>query len=155
MSETSITAEAAGTERLGPLSRLREDVATVRRLVSERDEFPHDSYLGFVVIDVDGCRRLNTRLGREAGDEALRALAVRLDEEVRAMDTLVRWQSDEFVIVLRQLEITDLPDIVERFLVRARGELSLMGRTESRGRSQVRAYKPVRLPSSASALRAA
>jgi len=106
--------------------RMEEDIALMRRLWTQGEELPADSYLGFVVIDVDGCHLLNEKLGREAGDEALRALAVKLDEEVRAMDTLVRWQSDEFVIVLRRVEVDDLPNVVGRFFGRARGELSLM-----------------------------
>lgn len=50
-------------------------------------------------IDVDGFREVNDRLGRLAGDSALRVIARRLSSVVRPTDDLARIGEDEFAIL--------------------------------------------------------
>ena len=54
-------------------------------------------------LDLDGFKPINDNLGHEAGDEALREVAMRLNEVVRREDTLARVGGDEFVILLSDL----------------------------------------------------
>jgi len=54
-----------------------------------------------VYADVDGLKRLNDRLGHEAGDEALRYFADRVRKAIRNEDVFARIGGDEFVIYLR------------------------------------------------------
>ena len=58
-----------------------------------------------VYADVDGLKRLNDRLGHEAGDEALRDFADRVRGAVRKDDIFARLGGDEFVILLRVRDI--------------------------------------------------
>jgi diguanylate cyclase (GGDEF)-like protein len=51
------------------------------------------------VFDVDQFGSLNEQRGREAGDDALRHVAVALAESVRFVDTVARTGADEFVLV--------------------------------------------------------
>ncbi len=50
-------------------------------------------------IDVDGFKEMNDRLGRLAGDSALRVIARRLSSVVRPTDELARIGGDEFAIL--------------------------------------------------------
>jgi diguanylate cyclase (GGDEF)-like protein len=50
-------------------------------------------------IDVDGFKEVNDRLGRLAGDSALRVIARRLSSVVRPTDELARVGGDEFAIL--------------------------------------------------------
>lgn len=54
-----------------------------------------------VLIDVDELKRINSRHGHGAGDDALRLVAGVLKQSIRPGDLVVRWGGDEFVAVLR------------------------------------------------------
>lgn len=54
-----------------------------------------------VYADVDGLKRLNDRLGHEAGDRALQDFADRVRTTVRKDDCFARIGGDEFVVFLR------------------------------------------------------
>ncbi len=56
--------------------------------------------LAFLVIDVDNFKTINDSLGHPAGDELLRALAVRLSWHIGPADILARTGGDEFTAVL-------------------------------------------------------
>ena len=55
---------------------------------------------GVCFIDIDHFKHVNDRLGHAAGDEILRAFAVRLLRALRGSDTLARLGGDEFVAVV-------------------------------------------------------
>ncbi len=56
--------------------------------------------VGVVVVDVDNFKRINDNHGHSAGDSLLTAIALTLQDNVRALDTVCRLGGDEFVIVL-------------------------------------------------------
>lgn len=53
-----------------------------------------------LVIDVDDFKSINDTYGHQAGDQALKYLAARLSEAIRAVDIVGRYGGEEFVILL-------------------------------------------------------
>jgi diguanylate cyclase (GGDEF)-like protein len=61
--------------------------------------------VGVVFFDLDHFKTVNDTAGHEVGDRLLRAVAMRLCQSVRSMDTVARMGGDEFVILCE--DITD------------------------------------------------
>ena len=68
------------------------------------------SKIALLLLDVDRFKNINDSLGHDAGDILLQAIAQRLHEGVRDMDTVARLGGDEFVVVLEGIH--DINDVV-------------------------------------------
>ncbi len=53
------------------------------------------------LVDLDHFKRFNDTFGHLAGDEALRAFAVRAQEALRVVDVVARWGGEEFTVALQ------------------------------------------------------
>lgn len=69
-------------------------------------------------LDLDRFKELNDRLGHEAGDAALRALATVMREELREQDIIGRFGGEEFVVALPGADRLHAARVAER--IRAR-----------------------------------
>jgi diguanylate cyclase (GGDEF)-like protein len=68
-------------------------------------------------VDLDGFKSVNDRLGHQAGDEVLVAVAQRIVEAVREADTVARLGGDEFVILCEDVSDSEKPvEIAERII---------------------------------------
>lgn len=79
-------------------------------------------------LDLDGFKGLNDTFGHDAGDEALKIVADRLQSLVRKVDTVARLGGDEFVIVLDN--VTNPQDVIalaEKIVERVNEPMILTG----------------------------
>ena len=58
-----------------------------------------------MVIDVDGLKEVNDRLGHQQGDNLIRRVAATLRERVRATDIVARLSGDEFAVLMPQSDV--------------------------------------------------
>jgi diguanylate cyclase (GGDEF)-like protein len=75
----------------------------------------HDRPLSLLMADVDFFKAFNDRCGHQAGDDALRRVAVTLRESsARAEDLVARYGGEEFVIVLPETNEAGSAIVAER-----------------------------------------
>jgi diguanylate cyclase (GGDEF)-like protein len=73
--------------------------------------------LAVAFLDLDGFKAINDEHGHDAGDRLLVALATRMRQALREVDTLARIGGDEFVAVLADLDdIEASPPLLSRLL---------------------------------------
>ncbi|WP_155835180.1 EAL domain-containing protein [Herbaspirillum sp. RV1423] len=82
-----------------PNRRLLRDRLSQAMIKAERN----GQYGGLLFIDLDNFKELNDTLGHDMGDQLLRRVASRLQQQTREADTVSRWGGDEFVVLLEQL----------------------------------------------------
>ena len=68
----------------------------------------------FVLLDLDGLKEINDRLGHGAGDRALCRLALVLTDCSRAVDTLARHGGDEFALILPETDVAPAQVVARR-----------------------------------------
>jgi diguanylate cyclase (GGDEF)-like protein len=102
--EETLAAESA------QVLRIYQRVATsAKGTVDHRD-------LVFMMVDVDFFKRVNDQYGHTIGDVLLRMIAKRLSRIVRKSDVLVRWGGEEFMIVTRSADRSELAIFCRRIL---------------------------------------
>lgn len=73
--------------------------------------------LGIGMLDLDGFKEINERLGHLSGDELLHQVADRLASQLRQGDTLARLGGDEFGLLLTDLgDVDEAENILKRML---------------------------------------
>ena len=61
--------------------------------------------LCLMIVDIDHLQKVNTTLGQAMGDKALIMMAARLSRMVRRQDSLARWGSDQFAVLLPETDL--------------------------------------------------
>jgi diguanylate cyclase (GGDEF)-like protein len=74
-------------------------------------------WVGVLSIDVDHLTGINDQFGRAAGDLLLRSMADRFTSTTRTEDTVARLGSDEFAVILPDLQDAGDGDVVARKLL--------------------------------------
>ncbi|WP_320188747.1 diguanylate cyclase domain-containing protein (plasmid) [Agrobacterium rosae] len=89
-----------------PLTELANRRALHERWETEVTSAPTKANLklGVLLVDLDGFKPVNDRLGHEAGDQVLKMVADRLRNAVRDTDLVGRIGGDEFVVLLSSLQ---------------------------------------------------
>ncbi len=88
----------------------------------------HRGLLGVFLIDLDGFKEINDTLGHAAGDEALIAVASRLSDCMRKVDSVIRIGGDEFIVVMPELhQLSDAQMLAERMLNALRQPMRVAG----------------------------
>ncbi len=86
-----------------------------RRLLERTlDAIGDEERVAAVVLDIDEFKAVNDRHGHDIGDEILRHVADRLRAASRPGDVVIRLGGDEFLLLLRGVDGTDLDRTVSR-----------------------------------------
>jgi len=67
-----------------------------------------------IVCDIDDFKKVNDTYGHECGDEVLIQISSILSSLTRGLDFVCRWGGEEFIIFLRDIDITAAQNIAER-----------------------------------------
>ncbi len=70
--------------------------------------------LGCLMIDVNGFKRINDRLGHYAGDQVLKQVAQELQTHLRQSDLLARFGGDEFIVALPETPLEQATTVAEK-----------------------------------------
>jgi diguanylate cyclase (GGDEF)-like protein len=77
------------------LDRLKQAMAQAAR---------QDKQVVLLLLDLDGFKSVNDRLGHAGGDKLLQGVAKRLSDGIRGADTACRYGGDEFLIMLPEVD---------------------------------------------------
>jgi diguanylate cyclase (GGDEF)-like protein len=70
--------------------------------------------LALVLLDLKSFSLINERLGREAGDQALREFSARMSSVIRGSDLAVRLEADKFMMILPECATEQLNRVLSR-----------------------------------------
>lgn len=87
-----------------------------RQLHQERRSSPLGQTDAFILLDVDFFKHVNDHYGHAAGDAVLVDIARRLKALTRSEDLVLRWGGEEFLILLRRVDITAATVFTQRVL---------------------------------------
>lgn len=93
-------ARLANTDELTKLANRRRMTETLGAELLRFARYGHA--FSIILLDIDHFKTVNDRFGHGAGDATLVALAQRITEVLRDVDTLGRWGGEEFVVILPQ-----------------------------------------------------
>jgi len=94
--------------------RLAEEIARHRR---------HSREFALVLLDLDGFKAVNERLGHLEGDRLLAEIGVALSDEVRAEDSVFRQGGDEFAVIVPEAHSEEAEEVAARL----RGRIARRG----------------------------
>ena len=74
----------------------------------------HKKHLSIIMMDIDGFKHINDKLGHKYGDKALITVARLCRQQMRSIDQIARYGGDEFVILLPETSAKDAFNLAER-----------------------------------------
>jgi diguanylate cyclase (GGDEF)-like protein len=105
------------TALLDPLTAIGNRRHLVSRLKISMFDF-HENHLPFGLLfgDIDYFKNINDTFGHNLGDRVLRMIAQTLRANIRESDTMGRWGGEEFLVILRDIDVESLQRIGEKLL---------------------------------------
>lgn len=76
----------------------------------------YDHPYSLALIDVDHFKRFNDYYGHQSGDDALKAVAKIIQDNIRCSDRLYRYGGEEFLILMTETALFEAVDAVNRVL---------------------------------------
>ena len=89
--------------------RLAEEIARHRR---------HSREFALILLDLDGFKAVNERLGHLEGDRLLAEIGAALSDEVRAEDSVFRQGGDEFAVIVPETGAEEAEEVAARLRAR-------------------------------------
>ncbi|MGE5622638.1 MAG: GGDEF domain-containing protein [Bacillota bacterium] len=66
------------------------------------------------LLDIDWFKQINDKHGHDAGDAVLRLFARQAQSALRATDMLARWGGEEFLLLMRDTDLGDAAQVLDR-----------------------------------------
>ena len=111
----SLTNEVYKLAALDQLTGLYNRRSGEQRLAEEISRaVRHERPLTVLLMDLDGLKQINDRLGHAAGDLVLKGFADRLQRAIRGSDLAVRIGGDEFMVLLPECRADEVRHVVAR-----------------------------------------
>ena len=104
--------EIAGTDPLTSVANRRAfyDLANLELNKARRYQTP----ISFLYLDIDNFKMVNDNFGHPIGDKLLRSVANTIENNIRAIDLVVRFGGDEFGILLAETGAESAAQVVEK-----------------------------------------
>lgn len=119
--EVAFDALYAKNRRLGNLANTDPLTGLFnRRTMTEHVKEMYQDYVDYkkpfclIICDIDDFKKINDTYGHDCGDEVLISISKKLSDIVRGHDFLCRWGGEEFLILLKNIEIDNARIIAER-----------------------------------------
>lgn len=101
-------------ELIGLVLELQKDKLTGVYKRDVLDDIPKmDKYI-VAMVDINGLKEVNDTYGHDAGDDYITMVADNIRKVVRKKDYVIRYGGDEFIIVFRELSVSDAVKAVGR-----------------------------------------
>lgn len=111
----SLTNEVYKLAALDQLTGLYNRRSGEQRLAEEISRaVRHERPLTVLLIDLDGLKQINDRLGHPAGDLVLKGFSERLQKAIRGSDLAVRIGGDEFMVLLPECRADEVKHVLSR-----------------------------------------
>src|SRR5579862_1242230 len=111
----SLTNEVYKLAALDQLTGLYNRRSGEQRLAEEISRaVRHERPLTVLLMDLDGLKQTNDRLGHAAGDMVLKGFAERLQRAIRGSDLAVRLGGDEFMVLLPECRADEVRHVLGR-----------------------------------------
>ena len=104
--------QLADLDSLTGLHNRRYFYETLGREVDRAQRYQRS--LSLVIVDVDGFKEINDRIGHLAGDAVLAEIADRIRQVVRSADIPCRVGGDEFAVIVPEVEVGQARQLVGR-----------------------------------------
>jgi len=92
-------------------SRINEEHEKTKRKICSKNS---KDTVGYIMIDIDGFKKINDTYGHLVGDEILKELAKRLQSSTRKYDVVGRYGGEEFLVILPNSNIDDTKFVAKR-----------------------------------------
>lgn len=102
----------ANTDYLTGLANRRALDDQMEKEISRAERFGRD--LSFLMLDIDRFKIYNDSFGHPEGDNALRALSIVIEENVRHIDFPVRYGGEEFAVILPETDLNGAQATAEK-----------------------------------------
>jgi diguanylate cyclase (GGDEF)-like protein len=104
--------ELAGTDPLTSVANRRAfyDLANLELNTARRYQTP----ISFIYLDIDNFKTINDNFGHRIGDKLLRSVANTIENNIRAIDLIVRFGGDEFGILLAEADSKSATQVAEK-----------------------------------------
>lgn len=118
----SLTDELTG---LGNRRLLRQEMEREKRRADR-----YDRYFSLLMVDIDFFKRVNDNYGHFAGDQILIQLADILNDNVRDIDTCIRYGGEEFLLMLPETDFDGAVAVAEKIRSTVEQRVFTIGRKQ-------------------------